>query len=117
MIATRTTPAMTVRPRDWKIAPIDASCWCSLRRAKSLSRLPEQPRRAAALQPAAVGRHRIAECEIDQAGKQVGLDAGPRPSGILQRNPDGAEEIEQADDQHQRSVLEETDEGVHQRRV
>src|SRR5258706_3136289 len=100
MIATRTTPAMTVRPRDWKIAPIDASCWCSLRRAKSLSRLPEQPRRAPALPPAAVGRHRIAECEIDQAGEQAGLDAEPRPGRILPRKLAGAAEIAQAADQH-----------------
>src|SRR5512144_495940 len=101
-----TSPAMMVRPRDWKIAPISASLLCSVRRAKSLSRLREQLRRSGALQRMAVGRHCGAEDEIKEACGQVGLDAEARPGGILQRNLDGAEEIEQTDDEHQRRVLE-----------
>src|SRR5688572_12716843 len=116
-ITTRiTNPAMTVRPRDWKIAPIDASCSSFMRREKSLSRLPQHPPGGVAFQAPAVRRHRKAEREIHDAREQVGLDAEAGPRRILQGNLDGAEEIEQPDDQHQRGVLEKADEGVHQRR-
>src|SRR5260221_7523226 len=120
MTSVRTTPARMVRFREEKNAAIVASCWRYLRRAKSLSRLPEQPRRGglrgAAFQALAVGRHRIAEREIHEAREQVGLNAEAGPRRILQGDLDGAEQVEQADDQHQGGVLEEADEGVDQRR-
>src|SRR6185295_4467017 len=100
-----TMPARMVRFREEKNAAILPPVLCSVRRAGSLSRLPEQPPVAAApgryFQVPAVGRHRVAEREIDEAREHVGLDAESRPGRILQGNLDGAEEIEQADDQHQ----------------
>src|SRR5580765_2887324 len=99
MTSVMTMPARMVRFRDEKNAAIVASCFRSVRRAKSLSRLPERLRRSAALQVAAVRRHRVAEREIDQAGEQVSLDAESRPYRVLQGDLDGTEEIEQPNDE------------------
>src|SRR5215813_3130786 len=64
----------------------------------------------------AVARHREAEAEIDEGGEDGDLAREARPVGIDQRLVGGVEEVEDADDQHQRGVLEEADEGVDQRR-
>src|SRR5215813_9061605 len=64
----------------------------------------------------AVARHREAEAEVDEGGEQVDLAREARPVGIDQRLVGGVQEVEDADDQHQRGVLEEADEGVDQRR-
>src|SRR5258706_3992660 len=116
-MATSTTRAMIVRPSDWKIAPMGflllVDCVDS---AKSVSRPPQYALRSALFQALAVARHCEAEGEVNRRSEQVSLDAESRPFGILQRDLDGAQEVEQPDDQHQRGVLEQADEGIHQRR-
>src|SRR5260370_24072931 len=64
----------------------------------------------------AVARHREAEAEIDEGGEQVDLAREARPVGVDERLVGAVEEVEDADDQHQRGVLEEADEGVDQGR-
>src|SRR5438309_2020660 len=71
---------------------------------------------SAALQSPAVQRHREAEREVDQRREEIGLDAVSAPRRILQRHLDRLQQVEQADDDDQRGVLEEADDGVDQRR-
>src|SRR5882762_10839167 len=71
---------------------------------------------SAALQSPAVQRHREAEREVDQRREEIGLDAVPAPRRILQRHLDRLQQVEQADDDDERGVLEEADDGVDQRR-
>src|SRR5688572_27641679 len=64
----------------------------------------------------AVARHGGAERKVHQRDENVRFDAEPGPRRLVERDLDRRQQVEQADDQHQRSVLEEGDEGVDQRR-
>src|SRR5690349_8389902 len=68
------------------------------------------------LQPPAVARHRKAEREIDHRHEHIDLDAELLPDRIDDRGLRRGQQIENADDEHEAGVLEEGDEGVHQRR-
>src|SRR3954467_2290468 len=63
--------------------------------------------RARRLEAPAVARHCEAEAEVHQRREEIRLDAEAGPFRIGQRHLDGREKVEQADDQHQRSILEE----------
>ena len=69
-----------------------------------------------ALQHLAVARHEEAEDEVDHRGEDVGLDVEALPLRVGERRLGGAEQVEEADDDDQRGVLEHADEGVDQRR-
>src|SRR5919112_5465671 len=68
------------------------------------------------LQGLAVLRHGEAEHEVDGAHRQVDLDAEPLPRRLDNGGLARRQQVEDADDEHQRGVLKEADEGVHQRR-
>src|SRR5687768_14431381 len=59
-----------------------------------------------ALKALAVLRHGKAEGEIDHGSEHVRLDAEAVPRRLGERDLDRRQEIEQPDDQHQRSILE-----------
>src|SRR6202022_1674652 len=69
-----------------------------------------------ALEHLAVARHEEAEAEIDRRDKDVGLDGIAAPIGVGQCSIGGAKEIEQANDQDERGVLEGADKIVDQGR-
>src|ERR1700761_6575146 len=73
-------------------------------------------RGALRLEMPAVARHGEAEGEIDQGYEDVDLDAEALPGRIDDGRLRGREQVEDADDQDEAGVLEEGDEGVHQRR-
>src|ERR1051325_10508313 len=68
------------------------------------------------LQHLAVARHEKAEAEVDRGGEHVSLGREALPGGVGQRGVDRAEQVEEADDDDQRGVLEGADEAVDQRR-
>src|SRR3712207_640270 len=68
------------------------------------------------LQVLAVLRHGEAEHEVDGAHRQVDLHAEALPRRLDDGRLARRQQVEDADDEHQRGVLEEADEGVHQRR-
>src|SRR3984893_1778206 len=67
-----------------------------------------------ALEHLAIARHEEAEAEIDRRDKDVGLDGIAAPIGVVQCGIGGTEEIEQANDQDERGVLEGADKIVDQ---
>src|SRR6266478_3842372 len=69
-----------------------------------------------ALEILAVFRHEEAEAPIDQADEDIGLPIKAPPIRVVERVVGRAEEIEEADDDDQRGVLEGADEGVDERR-
>src|SRR5216683_1450622 len=95
---------------------LERSCAVAAMVAFSSRRLAARSLVELDLEILAVARHRVAEAEIDEGGEQVDLAGETGPVGIDQRLVGGVEEVEDADDQHQRGVLEEADEGVDQRR-
>src|SRR3954468_6083721 len=68
------------------------------------------------LEPLAVLRHEEAEDEVDQRHEQVRLLVEAAPRRVGQRRLRCAHQVEQADDDHQRRVLEEADESIDQQR-
>src|SRR5580704_13371880 len=89
------------------LAAIGAFSWPPLA-ARSLVELD--------LEILAVARHRETEAEIDEGGEQVDLAGEAGPGGVDERLVGAVQEVEDADDQHQRRVLEEANEGVDQGR-
>src|SRR6266581_213241 len=69
-----------------------------------------------ALEILAVFRHEEAEAPVDQADEDIGLPIKTPPIRVVERVVGRAEEIEEADDDDQRGVLEGADEGVDERR-
>jgi hypothetical protein len=69
-----------------------------------------------ALEAAAVFGHGEAESEIDHCQQDIHLGAEALPVRVGDGGEAGFQQVEDADDQHQRGVLEEADEGVDQRR-
>src|ERR1043165_6190050 len=66
------------------------------------------------LDHAGVARHAVAEDQIEDRGEGIAAGAGHRrrPGRIGPRRLEGLEEIEDADDEHQRGVLEQRDGGI-----
>src|SRR3970282_577009 len=88
----------------------------SIIEALAISVLPQHVRPAArqlALRVLAVARHGEAEGEVHQRREDVGFDAEAAPRRLGQGHLDGGEEVKEADDHHQRSILEKGDEGLH----
>src|SRR6266851_4826104 len=64
----------------------------------------------------AVARHEKAECKVDRRGEHISLDVEALPVRVGQRRVGGTEQIEKADDDDQRGVLESADKAVDQGR-
>ena len=71
-----------------------------------------QPR----LQAFAVRCDRVAEREVDERNEHQALDVELPPLDVTRGEPNRAEQIEQADDDDEARVLEESDEGIDHRR-
>src|SRR6266702_1575810 len=69
-----------------------------------------------ALEHLTVARHEKAEGPIDRCGEDVSLEVEALPIGVGQRCVGGTEQVEQADDDDERCILEAADEAVDQGR-
>src|SRR5437762_604895 len=69
-----------------------------------------------ALEPLAVARHEKTETEIDRRDKDIGFAGEALPIRVGERGVRRIQQVEQADDQHERGVLERADKIVDERR-
>src|SRR6516165_12029525 len=127
---TTRSPFLTSRLRSlrtWK-SPNHLSTWRSwmigspTRSSTALSvTLPSPPLALPAfielaLEHLAIARHEEAEAPIDRRDKHIGFGGEALPIGIGQRIVGGIEQVEEPDDDDERSVLEAADETVDERR-
>src|SRR5690554_3329735 len=102
-------------PMSWIIG-VSAAAWLLGSDAVSVMAYPPRGVSVAgielALEMLAVARHAEAEDPESQPGEDVALDMIADPFGIGGGRLDDAEQIEQADDEDQRGILEQRDEGT-----
>src|SRR5262249_37747944 len=105
------------RPRSWSCAwrarPLPSSSWCALRPWST-----RKSRVEPAFRIERIARHREGEHEVDDAreGKTGKQRHRGCPVRIGEGCPQLAEQTEDRDDQHQRSVLEQADDDAHNAR-
>src|ERR1700755_1072987 len=66
------------------------------------------------LQASAIFRHGETECDVDRGEPDIDLGGETLPGRVAERDLPHGEEVKQADDHYQASILEEADEGVDQ---